>query len=52
MFSFLGIDKEYITTLKNDYSIYIVGSSRVSIAGVNDSNADYLAESLAKVLTK
>lgn len=52
MFSFLGIDKESITTLKNDYSIYIVGSSRVSIAGVNDSNADYLAESLAKVLTK
>ncbi|WP_299266568.1 amino acid aminotransferase [uncultured Psychrosphaera sp.] len=52
MFSFLGIDKESITTLKTDYSIYIVGSSRVSIAGVNDSNADYLAESLAKVLTK
>lgn len=52
MFSFLGIDKETISVLKNDYSIYIVGSSRVNVAGVNNSNADYLAESLAKVLNK
>ncbi|MBU2917828.1 aspartate/tyrosine/aromatic aminotransferase [Psychrosphaera sp. F3M07] len=52
MFSFLGIDKESIATLKKDYSIYIVGSSRVNVAGVNDSNADYLADALAKVLNK
>lgn len=52
MFSFLGIDKASIETLKNDYSIYMVGSSRVNIAGVNNENADYFAESLAKVLTK
>jgi len=52
MFSFLGIDKEAIATLKKDYSIYIVGSSRVNVAGVNNSNADYLAEALAKVLNK
>jgi aspartate aminotransferase len=52
MFSFLGIDKDAINTLKNDYSIYIVGSSRVNVAGVNEANADYLAESLATVLTK
>ncbi len=50
MFSFLGIDKEAINTLKNDYSIYIVGSSRVNVAGVNQDNIDYLAESLATVL--
>lgn len=52
MFSFLGIDKEAINTLKTDYSIYIVGSSRVNVAGVNQDNADYLAESLATVLNK
>ena len=50
MFSFLGIDKTAIDTLKKDYSIYIVGSSRVNVAGVNEANVDYLAESLAKVL--
>lgn len=52
MFSFLGIDKAAINTLKSDYSIYIVGSSRVNVAGVNDANANYLAESLATVLSK
>jgi aspartate aminotransferase len=52
MFSFLGIDKEAISELKSEYGIYIVGSSRVNIAGVNANNADYLAESLAKVLSK
>lgn len=52
MFSFLGIDKDAINTLKTDYSIYIVGSSRVNVAGVNEANANYLAESLAAVLNK
>lgn len=52
MFSFLGIDKAAINTLKTDYSIYLVGSSRVNVAGVNESNANYLAESLATVLNK
>lgn len=52
MFSFLGIDKDAINELKAEYGIYIVGSSRVNIAGVNSNNADYLAESLAKVLSK
>lgn len=50
MFSFLGINRDAVDTLKRDYSIYMVGSSRVNIAGVNDSNADYVAESLATVL--
>ena len=50
MFSFLGIDKAAIDKLKTDYSIYIVGSSRVNVAGVNKANVDYLAESLAAVL--
>jgi aspartate aminotransferase len=52
MFSFLGINKEAIAELKRDYSIYIVGSSRVNIAGVNDDNIDYFAESVATVLSK
>lgn len=50
MFSFLGITPEQVTILKNDYSIYMVDSSRISIAGIANSNVDYLAESIAKVL--
>ena len=50
MFSFLGITPEQVATLKSEYSIYMVGSSRISIAGIANRNVDYLAESIAKVL--
>ena len=50
MFSFLGITPEQVAQLQKDYSIYMVDSSRISIAGIAHSNVDYLAESIAKVL--
>ncbi|MGI5308772.1 aromatic amino acid transaminase [Rheinheimera sp. WS51] len=50
MFSFLGLTKAQIATLKADYSVYMVDSSRVSIAGLNHSNIDYFAASVASVL--
>lgn len=50
MFSFLGITLEQVQQLKTEYSIYMVGSSRISIAGIANSNVDYLAQSIAKVL--
>ncbi len=50
MFSFLGISKEQIARLKQEFSIYMVGSSRVSIAGLNHSNIDYFAKAVATVL--
>lgn len=50
MFSFLGITQEQVATLINDYSIYMVDSSRISIAGINPSNVDYLAKSIASVI--
>ena len=50
LFSFLGLSKEQVATLINDYSIYLVGSSRINVAGINNANIDYLAESIAKVI--
>jgi len=50
MFSFLGITPEQVQQLQDEYSIYMVDSSRMSIAGIAPSNVDYLAESIAKVL--
>ncbi|WP_286234265.1 amino acid aminotransferase [Thalassotalea sediminis] len=50
MFSFLGITPEQVQRLQDEYSIYMVGSSRMSIAGIAKSNVDYLAKSIAKVL--
>ena len=50
MFSFLGITPEQVQQLQDDYSIYIVGSSRISLAGISSDNVDYLGQSIAKVL--
>jgi len=50
MFSFLGITPEQVQQLQDEYSIYMVGSSRISIAGIANRNVDYLAQSIAKVL--
>jgi aspartate aminotransferase len=50
MFSFLGIDKDQVQRLQDEFSIYIVGSSRISVAAIAPDNVDYLAQSIAEVL--
>ncbi|MCS6154841.1 aspartate/tyrosine/aromatic aminotransferase [Shewanella baltica] len=50
MFSFLGMNPEQVARLQKQFSIYMVGSSRISIAGISEDNVDYLAQSIAKVL--
>lgn len=50
MFSFLGLNVDQVQTLINHYSIYLVDSSRINIAGINSSNIEYLAQSIAAVL--
>jgi aspartate aminotransferase len=50
MFSFLGVNVDQVQSLVNDYSIYLVNSSRINVAGINDKNITYLANSLKTVL--
>ncbi|MEQ2355573.1 aminotransferase class I/II-fold pyridoxal phosphate-dependent enzyme [Pseudoalteromonas sp. A22] len=50
MFSFLGINKEQIDRLRTEYAIYMVGSSRVNVAGVSKDNIDYFADAVASVI--
>ena len=50
MFSFLGISKEQIQRLRDEYSIYLVGSSRINIAGISPKNLDYLTDAIISVL--
>ena len=50
MFSFLGIDSEQVQRLQDEFSVYLVGSSRISIAAIAPDNVDYLAQSIASVL--
>ncbi len=51
MFSFLGISYEQLSSLRQDYGIYIVDSTRINLAGINSSNIGYLTESILKVLS-
>ena len=50
MFSFLGVTENQIKVLIEKYSIYLVNSSRINVASINDSNIDYLINSLKEVL--
>ena len=50
MFSFLGLTTEQTLRLRQDFSVYMLDSSRINVAGVNARNIDYLAESVAAVL--
>ena len=52
MFSFLGVNKSQIQELINEYAIYLVDSSRINIASINDSNIDYVVESISKVISR
>ncbi len=50
LFSFLGISPGQIDRLRSEFAIYLVGSSRINIAGLSESNIEYFADSLAAVL--
>jgi aspartate aminotransferase len=50
MFSFLGINPEQVQRLQDEFGVYMVNSSRISIAAIAPDNVDYLAQSIAKVL--
>ena len=50
MFSFLGISKEQVVRLREEFHVYMVESSRINVAGINRSNVDYVADSIVTVL--
>lgn len=50
MFSFSGLNKMQVDQLKNDHSIYIVGSGRINVAGMSEDRMDFLCQAVAKVI--
>lgn len=50
MFSFSGLDKAQVARLKDEFGIYIVGSGRISVAGMTRNNMDILCSAIAAVL--
>lgn len=50
MFSFSGLTREHVERLRSEYSIYIVGSGRINVAGITEDNVKYLCEAIAAVV--
>ncbi|GAB5451520.1 MAG: aspartate/tyrosine/aromatic aminotransferase [Halioglobus sp.] len=50
MFSFLGLSTAQAVRLREEFSVYMLESSRINVAGVNTANIDYFAEAVAQVL--
>ncbi len=49
MFSFLGITAEQLTRLRETYGIYMVGSTRINLAGLNSGNLPYFVSAMRSV---
>lgn len=47
MFSYTGFSKEQVTQLKDNFAIYLVGSGRMCVAGLNHHNIERVAEAFA-----
>jgi aspartate aminotransferase len=50
MFSFSGLSPEQVKILKEKYSIYMVGSGRINVAGLNEKNLNPLCDAIAEVM--
>ena len=50
MFSFLGLTREQVIRLREEFHVYMVESSRINFAGLNQSNMNYVADSIMTVL--
>ena len=50
MFSRLGLTPEQVMKLRNDHAIYMVGDSRINIAGLPKAGLDGLAKAIASVI--
>ena len=50
MFSYSGLTPEQVDRLREEFGVYLVRSGRMCIAGLNESNIDFVAEAFASVL--
>jgi aspartate aminotransferase len=49
MFAYTGMDQDMCDALTNDYAIYLTRDGRISIAGLNDGNVEYVAKAIHAV---
>ncbi|UTV99523.1 aspartate/tyrosine/aromatic aminotransferase [Marinomonas rhizomae] len=50
MFSFSGLTPDQVAQLRKEFGIYIVGSGRISVAGMTHDNMEPLCDAIAAIL--
>ncbi|KAJ2497565.1 Aspartate aminotransferase, cytoplasmic, partial [Coemansia sp. RSA 2052] len=50
MFSFTGLSKAQVDALRDQYHLYMTDDGRISVAGLNSHNIDYVAQSIDAVV--
>ncbi|WP_299496566.1 amino acid aminotransferase [uncultured Shewanella sp.] len=50
MFSFSGLSKTQVGRLRDEFGVYIVGSGRISVAGMTKTNMPVICKAIAAVL--
>lgn len=51
MFAYTGLNKDQVTAIREQHSIYMTMDGRISIAGLNPDNLDYVARAFHGVTT-
>ncbi|MEX3899602.1 aromatic amino acid transaminase [Paraburkholderia sp. BR10954] len=51
MFTYTGLSERQVERLRNEYAVYVLRSGRMCVAGLNARNADYVASSIAAVVS-
>ncbi|KAJ1891597.1 Aspartate aminotransferase, cytoplasmic [Kickxella alabastrina] len=50
MFSFTGLSKQKVDRLREEYHLYMTDDGRISVAGLNSGNIDYVAKAIDAVV--
>jgi aromatic-amino-acid transaminase len=50
MFSYTGLTRDQVLTLRKENAIYTIETGRVCVAALNSKNVDYVADAIAKVI--
>ena len=50
MFSLMGLSADQVARLRTEFGIYMVGDSRINIAGLNKDQIDYFSSSIASAI--
>ena len=50
MFSYTGLNEDQVKSLIEKHHIHMVKNGRISMAGINSKNVDYIAEAIKDVV--